>query len=486
MLLTACTCADGTGDDDPSADAGRDAALDGAVDAGADADASPGPCDEPCPGTLACCEGVLGPACRDLETDPESCGACGARCPAEAPLCRDGQCETCESIGQTTCEGACVLLAMDDEHCGACAHACADDEQCIDGACQGGECVRACTAEGNPDAVCCYDMDGRGVCTDLRNDDRHCGACGITCGSGGRCDGGRGLCVCDEEPLVVALCDGACIAVDEDEANCGDCGIACPVEAPACMAGHCVNCAALGLLDCGPSGCVDPQTDERACGDCGQPCAPGQECLDGGCIVGDCELPCDDALDRGPICCRDEAALVDVCTSLLVDPDHCGACGQSCGEAGECADGACLCAEGPSVGSCDGLCVDLETNPDHCGACGQACPEDAPRCVDEQCTTCEAQGLTECGGSACADTKTDAANCGGCTVACAPDQECVQGDCVGGECRACDEDVGVCCLHPDAEADPGCADLSTDVWNCGACGVWCAEGEACVAGACVP
>jgi len=389
-------------------------------------------------------------------------------------------------VGQTTCAGACVSLEIDGANCGACGNACGDGEQCIAGACQGGECELACAVIEGAGGVCCYDADGRPSCTDLRNDPRNCGACGTTCGPAGRCDGGPGRCVCDEEPGLVARCGDECRSVADDEQNCGDCGVVCPADAPVCRDGRCIDCASAGLDDCGSGDCVDLDADERHCGDCGDVCAPDHECLDGACIAGDCELGCDGALDRGPLCCGDAWGQGPGCTSLLTDPRNCGACGLDCGEAALCEDGVCRCPEGGDVALCDGVCVDVDANAAHCGGCGDGCPPDAPRCIDAACTSCEDRGLSDCGGPECTDTSRDAQHCGACATACGVGEQCVQGACVGGQCGLCDEDFGVCCHHPAGQANPGCTDLSTDFWNCGACGTWCDDGQVCEAGRCAP
>jgi hypothetical protein len=378
------------------------------------------------------------------------------------------------------------LLEIDGANCGACGRACQDGEQCIAGACQGGSCELACVVIGDAGGVCCSDADGRPSCTDLRSDAQNCGACGTSCGPAGRCDGGPGRCVCDEEPGRVVRCGDECRSVVEDEQSCGDCGVVCPAEAPVCREGRCVDCGAEGLVDCGIGDCVDLETDERACGDCGAPCAAGQECIDASCVPGECELACDAPLDRGPLCCDDAWGQGPGCTSLLVDPRNCGDCGRDCGEAALCEDAVCRCPEAEGVALCDGVCVDLDTNPAHCGTCGAACPAEAPRCLGEECRSCEDQGLTECGEPACTDTSRDPAHCGDCASPCGEHEQCVQGACVAGDCGLCDEDVGVCCAHPAAHANPGCTDLATDFWNCGACGVWCEDGQVCDAGRCAP
>jgi hypothetical protein len=81
------------------------------------------------------------------------------------------------------------------------------------------------------------------------------------------------------------------------------------------------------------------------------------------------------------------------------------------------------------------------------------------------------------------DTRTSACHCGACGRACESLPGVGVGRCVGCACQidACDEGRADC----DRSPDNGCeAALATDARHCGMCGRACAEGEACVAGAC--
>jgi hypothetical protein len=68
-------------------------------------------------------------------------------------------------------------------------------------------------------------------------------------------------------------------------------------------------------------------------------------------------------------CCLTDAGAL--CTNLADDEFNCGACGNSCGAAQTCDDGACVCEAG--LTACADSCVDTDTDPNNCGACGNSC-----------------------------------------------------------------------------------------------------------------
>ena len=79
-------------------------------------------------------------------------------------------------------------------------------------------------------------------------------------------------------------------------------------------------------------------------------------------------------------------------------------------------------------------------------------------------------GTTACP-SGCADVTTDGRNCGACGVTCGVDQACVGGSCT-------------CTAAGMTSCGSTCVDLTSDTANCGACGNGCATGQLCVAGSC--
>jgi|SRR5580704_8136741 hypothetical protein len=79
-------------------------------------------------------------------------------------------------------------------------------------------------------------------------------------------------------------------------------------------------------------------------------------------------------------------------------------------------------------------------------------------------------GMTSCGGGVCADLTSDNFNCGACGTVCPADQPCQGSVCT------CPNGLSLC--------GPGCVDEQTDNTNCGACGFTCQTGTACSNGAC--
>jgi len=89
-----------------------------------------------------------GGKCIDVKEDSKNCGTCGNVCPFEAPYCNGGKCElrsnsTSSSTsggsssgatsssgstqcmdGTTSCNGSCVDLNSNENHCGRCGRSC--------------------------------------------------------------------------------------------------------------------------------------------------------------------------------------------------------------------------------------------------------------------------------------------------------------------------------------------------------------------------
>jgi len=143
----------------------------------------------------------------------------------------------------------------------------------------------------------------------------------------------------------------------------------------------------------------------------------------------------------------------------------------------------------------DDATLDAEAAPDvpdvpdvpvvPCGFAGQVCcAMDATLCsaglvcVSERCACPPPQSLCATG---CVDTRDDLANCGGCSVVC-PERPNAARQCTMGTCgAACNPGFADC----DANADNGCETPTGTMTDCGGCGMACAAGQACRAGACI-
>ena len=145
---------------------------------------------------------------------------------------------------------------------------------------------------------------------------------------------------------------------------------------------------------------------------------------------------------------------------------------------------------GDPATACGMSCVDLQTDPANCGDCGTICKGAhaehavclAGACAYDSCL----DGFADCDGDATNGcelaTTSDVKNCGGCGVACAPvhtgKATCTAGVCSHGTCATGYADC-------DNDATNGCeAPLATDNSNCGACGNACPIDSKCVAGVC--
>jgi hypothetical protein len=236
-----------------------------------------------CPkGETHCVAEPIQPFCANLNTDPESCGACFKAClpgePGEA--CLSGTCGCPD--GGTLCQNrsgvdACTdVLNGDPEHCGECNRRCGTIGGPVD--CVNGECV--CLGE----RIFCESADLNGACVDARNDPFNCGQCDNQCGPDQNCV--EGECVC---PGGLTFCafsfpvDGSgCVDLQNDRFNCGGCDAPCHND-QFCQGGACM-CAAEGFGICSDSGgdprCRDLRSDED-CGFCGNVCVPGTSCQQG-------------------------------------------------------------------------------------------------------------------------------------------------------------------------------------------------------------
>ncbi|MBL8680149.1 MAG: hypothetical protein JNK05_13320 [Myxococcales bacterium] len=197
------------------------------------------------------------PGCFDLQTDFGNCGRCGNACPGGTGMriCSLGRC-TCtyvrpgdgRELPGFACGTQCIPaegFQTDPMNCGSCGNVCPSGLICRDGACAcpepnssvvGGRCI--C----NAGLVDCCPPDARDSCVgglwcvDTNTHAAHCGACGVTCGLGGRCVAGR--CEWSSCALPPIVCAGASTCPASDPRNCGSCGNVCPAGR-ACVRGMC-------------------------------------------------------------------------------------------------------------------------------------------------------------------------------------------------------------------------------------------------------
>jgi len=133
--------------------------------------------------------------------------------------------ETTCPTDQRLCDGTCVAIQTDHDHCGACGVTCGAGQTCAEGQC-----------------VCPEGRDVCGVeCVDVRSDPAHCGSCTAACDPGQVCTtpaGGAATCAerCAEDTQTA--CGGACVELQADAWNCGACGRACGTR-ERCAAGRC-------------------------------------------------------------------------------------------------------------------------------------------------------------------------------------------------------------------------------------------------------
>lgn len=279
------------------------------------------------------------------ECGEEIDNVCG--CPCEI----DGQCYV---DGDSSPDEEC-LICDPDESSEAFTEA-EDGTECEEtGICEGGECI--CEQD---EAEC------DGTCVDLDSNRDHCGECDTACDDNEVCDDGECTEGCSDDE---ALCDGMCVDTDTDTDHCGECDSACSTDddtaTAECDEGACViECDDENETYC-TDACTDTDTDEDHCGECGSECSTDIDGAIAQCIDGECEISCE---DDAHTLCEDE----QICANLDNDEDHCGECGNECGDTQVCFNETC---EGPG-GSCegDGDCLpNQQCCDDECIAMNQQC-----------------------------------------------------------------------------------------------------------------
>lgn len=338
-----------------------------------------------------------GDAGPDAEPDPRELIA---YCPSNS--CPPGW-TTCPS-SRFPCD---VNLRLDPNNCGACGFTCPTGSGWETFSCVAGSCVMQCNAA--LDALDCDGVVDNGCETTTRDDD-NCGACGIKCTGGARCQwqdgpGSATACGCPAGQIDCGLCTDP----SSNDSHCGACNNACdptaggepsyPNSYYGCSSGACGALKCRGYFaDCdkvATNGCETSMVSDSDCGGCGNACPAGQQCrLDPNgkpaCMCPDgltlCELGC-----NGDVCSG-------FCTDVTSDSANCGRCGVACSNAGldpgarrTCDYGACVvrCQDGYAdcnSSEADGCEVDTRSDPRNCGGCGRACDAVAGQaCVGGQC-----------------------------------------------------------------------------------------------------
>ncbi|MDX9719423.1 MAG: hypothetical protein RBU37_01655 [Myxococcota bacterium] len=417
-----------------------------------------------CGGTQLCEEGtyccVIGEKHQCVESSTEHCGPGCRVCPDPNMVCLYDLCR-CPTELPNNCEGSCVNVTTDPKHCGACGQACDPTQDCCDRACTSlatdeqncGRCGAQCTEE----QQCCA-----GRCRDVLDDPLHCGECGQRCGELERCQ--EGACVCDE---TYTACAGSCVELDSNPQHCGACGHNC-LMGQLCCDGECVtpgsseHCGGCDPceegFDCCGQSCVNTESSNENCGSCGNACSSSQVCCNGVCAVqcGSCSPAC----ANGLFCCGTS------CANFSSSEQHCGGCFQACEAEALCCSGQCTdiqtslsdcgsCSKscsGENPACCSGQCVsDLTLSAQHCGACGndcgdgECCPteDEDVACVDtqvslEHCGGCGQTCAETCCEGNCVNLQTNDNNCGACGNRCGIEQNCVSGTCTEGGCELSD------------------------------------------------
>jgi hypothetical protein len=121
-------------------------------------------------------------SCVDTRVDDQHCGSCTRACGA-GERCVGGDCAV--EAPDAGCVPLCDGRACGDDTCGGSCGTCEGAATCV----SGGQC------DCGTDRTRC-----QGDCVDLRSDRDHCGSCGIVCSADARCVGGT--CVADIGPAA--------------------------------------------------------------------------------------------------------------------------------------------------------------------------------------------------------------------------------------------------------------------------------------------
>jgi len=292
----------------------------------------------------------------------------------------DGSMSVACATAEILCGSVCTNAATDVAHCGGCGNACAPGETCTLGIC---ECP-------NPKTTC---GGGAGCTTDVtfQTDVDNCGACGDQCVGATSCTGGA--CDCPAGEMLCNTLECANLATSLD--HCGACGNNCDPAATCTDTGGGADCLCPDGTIRDGGRCRVVQRDPLHCGAVGNNCNPDEYCVTGSCT-------CRSGWTRN---------LADTaCLNLQTDPNNCGTEGMNCmGATPACNNGSCAGGCDAALTDCTDSCVDTATNIEHCGGCGNACGENE-MCIQGNCQAFDVRALcttcpcTDCGNNqACCD-----------------------------------------------------------------------------------
>lgn len=470
----------GTGGVDGGADAGSGGTS---GDAGAAGDGGD-PCAS-CTASQTCCDGQ----CVDLSSDWQHCGSCDNSCPGTS--CANNTCSSTCVLPFLNCDqnvitnGCEVNAASDPDNCGSCGASCSFDATCENGLC-------TCPA-GSAD---CNGNKDDGCEANTASDPENCGGCGTVCGANQECVAGACTCVMSYADCNGDANDGCEVNLNVTTAHCGSCTSSCS-DNRECSGGTC-SCGP-DFLDCTAApGCETPKTDPNNCGSCNTKCLGATPVCNGTACVAAC--------GSGETLCGSS------CVDVTKDPNNCGSCGNAVGAHQVCVSGSIECATG--WGDCngqasDGCEIDLTSNKDYCGAClnskckdGAICSNGSCQCAAGTPKDCGSECRQCCGNADCSDgdlCTTDTCNgsgecqfglaCEGGGVCCAGqgcNECCGDGDCTGGKVCSGNTCVLPNCSSPEILCDGSCVNPTNDPSHCGGCGNACGPGRSCSSSKCTP
>ena len=429
------------------------------------------------------CDGTHSNGCETSLETLTDCGSCGTPCSRAhaTATCSGGSCSiaSCDS-GWGNCDGndanGCETDLTTLSDCGGCGVTCSlanASETCATGSCR----IASCNSGwGNCDGT---HSNGCENSLDSLSD---CGSCGTTCSRAhatASCSGD--VCHIQSCDSLWDNCDGndpnGCETSLETLTDCGSCGTPCSAAGAttSCAGGTChITSCDPGLGDCDGNvgnGCETSLTTLSDCGGCGVTCSlpnASETCATGQCRISSCNSGwgnCDGTHSNG-------------CENSLDSLTNCGACGVTCSRAhatASCAGDFCHIAScDPNWGDCDGNdpngCeTDLANTDNHCGACGNNCGQNA-YCQSSNCNCNSLWGNCDGNwGNGCEQTLTTLTHCGACSNPCSlahANESCATGSC---QVTSCDSLWGNC----NGNHSDGCETPLDTLSDCGGCSITC-------------